>query len=181
MSIPLLLLPLSPAHARVLVTVPRRVLALMPLAIIEDLARTTAGRIGPILEGPRAGARWDGVPPPCTPGHGRHLRFLLLFGPSQERGDLGGTHLGGVAYPVEEDVAFDPVHVRFLGAPAIVAGANSLADTVEETASEGRTGRSPRRAAGRADHRRPAASRGGLEGLPPGWPCPCPAPCERAA
>ena len=46
---------------------PRRLLALMPLAIVEDLARTAAGRIGPILEGSCAGARWDGVPALCTP------------------------------------------------------------------------------------------------------------------
>src|SRR5262249_51626856 len=50
---------------------------------------------------------------------GRHLALNSQGG--QERGDLGGAHLGWVALAVEEDVAFDPVHVGFLGAPAVVA------------------------------------------------------------
>jgi hypothetical protein len=36
----------------------------------------------------------------------------------QERGDLGGAQLGGVALAVEEDVALDPVDVRLLGSAA---------------------------------------------------------------
>jgi hypothetical protein len=50
----------------------------------------------------------------------------------QEGGDLCGTHLGGVALAVEEDVALDPVDVRLLGAPAVLAGLDGLADAIEE-------------------------------------------------
>src|SRR5216684_512642 len=50
----------------------------------------------------------------------------------QERGDLGGAHLSRVALPVEEDVPLDPMDIRLLGAPAVVSGADGLADPVEK-------------------------------------------------
>jgi hypothetical protein len=50
----------------------------------------------------------------------------------QERGDLGGAHLGRVALAVKEDVPLDPVDVRLLGSTAVVAGADGLAHAVEK-------------------------------------------------
>ncbi len=50
----------------------------------------------------------------------------------QERVELLLPHVGGVADPVEEDVAPDPVHVGLLGSLAVVARPNRLANPVEE-------------------------------------------------
>jgi len=37
-----------------------------------------------------------------------------------------------MALAVEEDVPLDPVNIRFLGAPAVVASADGLPDAVEQ-------------------------------------------------
>jgi hypothetical protein len=50
--------PVLTARASMLVAMPRRFLALMPLAIFENRGRTAAGQVGPILEGSCVGARW---------------------------------------------------------------------------------------------------------------------------
>ena len=55
----------------------------------------------------------------------------------QERGDLGGAHLGRVALAVKDDVPLDPVDVRLLGSAAVVAGADGLAHAVEEPGLRG--------------------------------------------
>jgi len=51
----------------------------------------------------------------------------------QEGADFGGAHLGGVALAVKEDVTLNPMDVRLLGAPAIVAGADGIAHAVEKS------------------------------------------------
>ena len=51
----------------------------------------------------------------------------------QERGDLRGTHLGWVALAVEKDEPLDPMDVHLIGASAVVAGADGLADPVEKS------------------------------------------------
>src|ERR1700687_1729898 len=66
----LLFVPIPAARASVLVTMPRTLVALMPLAIVEHLAHTAAGRIGPVLEGSCAGARGHRGAPLCTSSEG---------------------------------------------------------------------------------------------------------------
>src|SRR5260370_11878395 len=66
---------------------------MMPLAIVENLSHTAAGRIGPILEGSCAGARWHGVAPLCTPGQGRHPGFPTSPTPDASRWCRGDTAL----------------------------------------------------------------------------------------
>ena len=66
----------------------------------------------------------------------KHNRGLLRAN-SQVRianrfGDVLGTHLGRVAFVVEEDEAPDPIRVRLLGAQAQVAHPGDGADVVEE-------------------------------------------------
>ena len=51
---------------------------------------------------------------------------------AQKPRDLSGTHLGGMALAVEEDVAADPADVRLLGAATAVAKADGLAHAVEK-------------------------------------------------
>src|SRR4030095_5892526 len=53
----LLLVPLPAARASVLVTMPRILVALMPLAIVENLAHSAAGGIGSVLGGVSAPAQ----------------------------------------------------------------------------------------------------------------------------
>jgi hypothetical protein len=50
----------------------------------------------------------------------------------EEGGDFGRAHVFGVAFVMEEDEAFDPVHVGFFGADGIVLETNGLAKLVEE-------------------------------------------------
>jgi hypothetical protein len=50
----------------------------------------------------------------------------------EELGDLGGAHLGGMALTVEDDVAPDPADVRLLGAAAVVARLEGVADAIEQ-------------------------------------------------
>ena len=54
---------------------------------------------------------------------------------AQKTRDLGGPHLGGVAFAVEEDVAADPRDVRRFRAPAVMAKARGGADAIEKTRS----------------------------------------------
>ena len=51
----------------------------------------------------------------------------------QEPRHLGPTHLERMPLAMEEDVPVDPRDVGFLGAAAVVPGADSLADAVEES------------------------------------------------
>jgi hypothetical protein len=69
------------ARASVFLTMPRRFLALMPLAVIENPERSAAGQIRPILEGSSARARWHGASRLRTPGQDGHLGFLLPLPP----------------------------------------------------------------------------------------------------
>ncbi len=48
--------------------------------------------------------------------------------------DFGRAHVFGVAFVMEEDVAFNPVFVGLLGAVGVVFGANGVGDLVEEFA-----------------------------------------------
>jgi hypothetical protein len=50
----------------------------------------------------------------------------------QERCHLGLAHRIRVALAIEEDEALDPVHVRFLGARAIVAAPDRLMHAIEQ-------------------------------------------------
>jgi hypothetical protein len=50
----------------------------------------------------------------------------------QECGDFRGAHLRRMTLAVEEDVALDPVDIGLLGASAVVAGLDGVADAVEE-------------------------------------------------
>src|SRR5262245_45957393 len=58
----------------------------------------------------------------------------------EERCDLRGPHLSGMALAVEENVAPNPADVGLLGAPAAVEGLKRLLDAVEEP-GRGRAGR----------------------------------------
>jgi len=51
----------------------------------------------------------------------------------QEPRHLGPTHLERVTLAMEEDESADPRDVGLLGAAAVVPGAGSLADSVEES------------------------------------------------
>src|ERR1700730_3083831 len=55
----------------------------------------------------------------------------------EELRHLGCAHLRGMPFVVEEDEAPDPGDVRLLGAAAHMAGAQGLADTVEEAGLRG--------------------------------------------
>jgi hypothetical protein len=48
--------------------------------------------------------------------------------------DLGGAQVFGVAFAVEEDVAFDPVFVGLFGAEGVVFGADGVGDLIHEFA-----------------------------------------------
>lgn len=48
--------------------------------------------------------------------------------------DFWGAHVFGVAFAVEEDVAFDPVAVGLFGAVGVVFEAQGVGDLVEEFA-----------------------------------------------
>jgi len=63
---------------------------------------------------------------------GRRRHVPLDGQRAEKRRDLGSTHLGGVALAVEEDVPADPPHVGLLGAAAVGAGADGIADAVEK-------------------------------------------------
>jgi hypothetical protein len=59
---------------------------------------------------------------------------LVLYGERRQEGrDLGGTHVDGVAFAVEEDEPPNPMDVGLLGPPAVMPGAYGLADPVEES------------------------------------------------
>ena len=69
----------------------------------------------------------------------------------QEFGDLGRAHLRRMAFAVEEDVPFGPVHIRLLGTTAEMASPHGVMNSVEE-AGRGRwtrAGLSGDRAVGR--------------------------------
>jgi hypothetical protein len=52
---------------------------------------------------------------------------------TEEAGDFGRPHLGGVALVVEEDVAADPRDVGLLGATTVMSGAAGGADPIEQS------------------------------------------------
>ena len=57
----------------------------------------------------------------------------ILDGEMRQEGvDLRLGHLGGMPNLVEEDEALDPVAVALLGRSAVVAGAERLAEAIEE-------------------------------------------------
>ncbi len=66
-------------------------------------------------------------------GGGGDMLFTGKVG--EELLDFGGAHFGGVAFAVEEDVAFGPVEVGLFGAVGVVFDAQSVAHLVEEFGS----------------------------------------------
>jgi len=46
--------------------------------------------------------------------------------------DLRDVHLSGVAFVVEEDIAFDPVYVGLFGADGAMFAADGVADLVQQ-------------------------------------------------
>jgi hypothetical protein len=59
--------------------------------------------------------------------------YIFLDGQvGEELFDLGGSHLGGVAFIVEEDKAFAPLDVAFFGTDRVVFEANFLSELIEQ-------------------------------------------------
>ena len=50
----------------------------------------------------------------------------------EEGGDLGGSEVAGVTAAMDPEVTADPVEVGLLGPPAVVAGANFVANPIEQ-------------------------------------------------
>ena len=58
---------------------------------------------------------------------------LFLGGEVGDEGlDFFCAHIFGMAFVVEEDIAFDPIHICFFGAGGVVFGADGIADLFEE-------------------------------------------------
>jgi hypothetical protein len=57
---------------------------------------------------------------------------------AEERGDLEGPHLGGMALAVEQDVAANPRDVSLFGAATVMSGPDGLAHAVEQPRWSGR-------------------------------------------
>ena len=48
--------------------------------------------------------------------------------------DFGGAQVFGVAFAMEEDVAFDPIFLGLFGAVRVMPGADGVGDLIEEFA-----------------------------------------------
>lgn len=63
---------------------------------------------------------------------------VVIGGQVGEEGfDFGRAHLGGMAFLVEEDVAFDPAEVGFFGAQGVMVEAGAFAGLVEQFGGAG--------------------------------------------
>ena len=57
-----------------------------------------------------------------------------VYGQVGEEGfDFRGSHIFGMSFVVEEDEAFDPVDVGFLGADGVVFEADGLTNSIEQS------------------------------------------------